>query len=227
MKRLLPWLVLPLLAAAFVGLTLAAPGEWREERELTAAGRPIPAARDSLSSVSSLTDTVPITVTDSVFIPQSITVTMGSSVVWTNHGSQTHRLASLSPGYRIFLPLVLRNYTTSLAGEQRSSDFQSPVPVPAARIEPRNSTVVPKTGTATKMDTLSPTDILVKDLTVSQFRELLRDTVAKVMQEFLGDPDAGLALRPAIQEHLRRSLTYEAAGGKMIPLRGKNYDNNS
>ncbi len=69
------------------------------------------------------------------------------------------------------------------------------------------------------MSTQAMAEVRVADLTVTRLKELIRDTVAKVLQEFLGDPDAGLELRPAIQEQLRRSLAYEAAGGKMLTLR--------
>ncbi|MGB9873136.1 MAG: cupredoxin domain-containing protein, partial [Anaerolineae bacterium] len=121
MKRLLPVIavVLTILAAAFVALaaqqmgqTLVAAAAPGERGGLRTAQEP---GRAGMLATLALTETVPITVTDSAFIPQAVTITVGSQVVWTNHGSQTHRIASLPPGYRLFLPLVLRNYAGGLA----------------------------------------------------------------------------------------------------------------
>ena len=44
------------------------------------------------------------------------------------------------------------------------------------------------------------------DLTVSEFKELLRETMAQSFTEMLGDPDEGLELREDFAEELRRSL---------------------
>lgn len=60
------------------------------------------------SSLSSVSSTVPVSITDAGFDPATITVTVGTTVVWTNHTQETVHLTSGQP-YRIYLPLVLRN----------------------------------------------------------------------------------------------------------------------
>lgn len=54
----------------------------------------------------------------------------------------------------------------------------------------------------------------IADLTVSQFKELIHDTVA----ELLTDPDERLVLRDHVAEKLRQSIKEAEAGGKTIPL---------
>jgi len=53
----------------------------------------------------------------------------------------------------------------------------------------------------------------VADLTVSEFRELCRDTFAQVVEEVLDDPDRGLALHDDVAKRLERSLAEVDAGG--------------
>jgi len=56
----------------------------------------------------------------------------------------------------------------------------------------------------------------VAEMTIPQFKALIRETVEEVLQEFLGDPDAGLQLKPEFEERLRRSKEYVASGGKLL-----------
>jgi len=46
----------------------------------------------------------------------------------------------------------------------------------------------------------------VSDLTIEQFRDLIKEAVQEQLAELLRDPDEGLALRPEFQERLERSL---------------------
>ena len=46
----------------------------------------------------------------------------------------------------------------------------------------------------------------ITDLTVEEFKELVRDTVVQTLQEMPGDPDEGLELREDFEQELRRSL---------------------
>ena len=46
----------------------------------------------------------------------------------------------------------------------------------------------------------------IGDLTVTEFKELLRETMAQSFTEMLGDPDEGLELREDFAEELRRAL---------------------
>ena len=56
----------------------------------------------------------------------------------------------------------------------------------------------------------------VADLTVSEFRELCRDTFAQVVEEVLDDPDRGLALDDEVARRLERSLANVDAGGTTV-----------
>ena len=42
----------------------------------------------------------------------------------------------------------------------------------------------------------------VKDLTVEEFRLLIRETVEAVLADLLADPDQGKELKPGLQEQL-------------------------
>jgi hypothetical protein len=46
----------------------------------------------------------------------------------------------------------------------------------------------------------------VSDLTIEQFRDLIKEAVQEQLAELLRDPDEGLALRPEFRERLERSL---------------------
>lgn len=57
----------------------------------------------------------------------------------------------------------------------------------------------------------------VADLSITEFRELLRAIVLQTMLELLGDPDAGLELREEFVETLRQSIASVEAGGELTP----------
>lgn len=57
----------------------------------------------------------------------------------------------------------------------------------------------------------------VKDLTVSEFRELIEQTVEQKLLELLGDPDEGLELREEVKARLKRTMTRERKGTSGIP----------
>ena len=59
---------------------------------------------------------------------------------------------------------------------------------------------------------------IVAELTVEEFKQIVEEAVERKLSEMLGDPDEGLELRPEIEQRLRRSLTYAAAGGKTLSL---------
>jgi len=58
----------------------------------------------------------------------------------------------------------------------------------------------------------------VAELTVDEFKRIIEEAIEQKLLEVLGDPDEGLELRPEIEERLRRSLSYVAAGGKTLSL---------
>ncbi len=57
----------------------------------------------------------------------------------------------------------------------------------------------------------------VADLTVEQFKDLMRQVVIQTLSEVLGDPDEGLELRDDIKARMQRSLAALQAGTKTIP----------
>ncbi|MCC7354342.1 MAG: hypothetical protein IT330_11350 [Anaerolineae bacterium] len=57
----------------------------------------------------------------------------------------------------------------------------------------------------------------VADLTIDEFKKLVRETVIQTLSEMLGDPDEGLELRDDFKIELQRSLAAIEAGGKTIP----------
>jgi len=57
----------------------------------------------------------------------------------------------------------------------------------------------------------------VADLTVEQFKDLMRQVVIQTLSEVLGDPDEGLELRDDIKVRMQRSLAALQAGTKTIP----------
>lgn len=56
----------------------------------------------------------------------------------------------------------------------------------------------------------------VADLTVDEFRDLVRSVVIQTLSEMLGDPDEGLELRDDFTEELLSSLDAVETGGKAI-----------
>ncbi len=61
-------------------------------------------------------------------------------------------------------------------------------------------------------------DPRVADLTIGEFKDLVRETVAESVAELFGDPDAGLPLREDFAEELRRSIADVRAGGQVSGL---------
>jgi len=57
----------------------------------------------------------------------------------------------------------------------------------------------------------------VADLTIDEFKSLIREVVTQTLAEMLGDPDEGLELRDDFRIALQRSLASVEAGGRTIP----------
>lgn len=57
----------------------------------------------------------------------------------------------------------------------------------------------------------------VADLTVDQFKALMREVVIQTLSEVLGDPDEGLELRDDIKVKMQQSLAAVEAGAEIIP----------
>lgn len=57
----------------------------------------------------------------------------------------------------------------------------------------------------------------VADLTIDEFKIMIKDVVNQTIVDLFNDPDEGLELREEIKIRLQRSLTEIEAGGKTIP----------
>ena len=60
----------------------------------------------------------------------------------------------------------------------------------------------------------------IADLTVVEFKQLVRETLSQSFAELLGDPDEGLALRDDFAKSRQRSLDEVSAGGPTRSLAG-------
>ena len=58
----------------------------------------------------------------------------------------------------------------------------------------------------------------IADLTVNEFKQLVRESVVQSIAGLLGDPDGGLRLRQDFAEELERSLAEVDAGGRTTSL---------
>ncbi len=57
----------------------------------------------------------------------------------------------------------------------------------------------------------------VADLTVDEFKKLIREVVIQTLAEVFGDPDEGLELNDEFRLELQRALAADEAGSKIIP----------
>ena len=53
----------------------------------------------------------------------------------------------------------------------------------------------------------------VSDLTIDEFRAIIRETVRQTLAEMLADPDDGLALQDGIEKALKHSVKAVQEGG--------------
>ncbi len=57
----------------------------------------------------------------------------------------------------------------------------------------------------------------VKNLTIEELKAVIGEVVEEKLRELLTDPDAGLALRPDVQERLLKDLQEPRREGENIP----------
>ncbi len=57
----------------------------------------------------------------------------------------------------------------------------------------------------------------VADLSIDDFKSLIRETVSQTIIDMLNNPDEGLELREDFSAKLRQSLAEVQTGGKTIP----------
>ena len=60
--------------------------------------------------------------------------------------------------------------------------------------------------------------LTIADLSVDQFKDLIRQVVVETLSDVLGDPDEGLELRDDIKVKIQQSLAAMQAGTKTIPV---------
>jgi hypothetical protein len=59
---------------------------------------------------------------------------------------------------------------------------------------------------------------LTTKITVEQLKKLIDNAVEEKLQDFLGDPDRGLSVRPEVLKELKASLAATRRGKRGIPL---------
>ena len=57
----------------------------------------------------------------------------------------------------------------------------------------------------------------IKDLTIEEFKLLIKETVTETIQSLLMDPDEGQQLKPEVKQELLNSLQRNQAGERGIP----------
>jgi len=61
-------------------------------------------------------------------------------------------------------------------------------------------------------------EVTVAEMTAVQLKMLVQSAVKETLQEILGDPDAGLELRPEFESRLRQAASYVASGGRLLSM---------
>lgn len=61
--------------------------------------------------------------------------------------------------------------------------------------------------------------ITVAEMTALQLKMLIRSTLKETLQEVLGDPDAGLELRPEFEDRLRHAVAYATSDGHLLSMK--------
>jgi hypothetical protein len=57
----------------------------------------------------------------------------------------------------------------------------------------------------------------VKDLSIEELRALIADVVEETLRDLIGDPDAGLELRPEVRERLLRTINQPRESRRTVP----------
>ena len=59
----------------------------------------------------------------------------------------------------------------------------------------------------------------IADLSVDEFKNLIREVVAETILDLLNDPDNGLELQESVVAQMQQSIAAVEEGGKTIPAR--------
>ena len=143
---------------------------------------------------------VSVSITESGLNPSTVTVTVGTAVVWTNHTQETVHLASGEP-HRIYLPLVLN-------GTGIGTVTMTPHPIRSA-------------GVTRQLDDWGGVNIAPDDsythtfTTVGNYPYYLvghPHGIGEVVVQPPPDPDFALGIQPLMQEVMQgQSVTYTVA----------------
>ena len=74
----------------------------------------------------------------------------------------------------------------------------------------------PRASATTAEETMGNTS--VAEMTALQLKTLIQSALKEALQEVLGDPDAGLELRPEFEERLRQTVSYVTSGGRLLSM---------
>jgi len=58
----------------------------------------------------------------------------------------------------------------------------------------------------------------VRDLSIEELRALIADVVEETLRDLVGDPDAGLELRPEVRERLLKTLSQPRESRRTVPV---------
>jgi hypothetical protein len=58
----------------------------------------------------------------------------------------------------------------------------------------------------------------VRDLSIEELRALIADVVEETLRDLVGDPDAGLELRPEVRERLLKTLNQPRESRRTVPV---------
>ena len=57
----------------------------------------------------------------------------------------------------------------------------------------------------------------VRDLSIEELRALIADVVEETLRDLVGDPDAGVELRPEVRERLLKTLNQPRESRRTVP----------
>jgi len=58
----------------------------------------------------------------------------------------------------------------------------------------------------------------IAEMSVAELRDLIDEVIEEKLEEVLGDPDAGLAIRPEVREQLLQQMKRVRKGDYGVPL---------
>ncbi|MCP4543882.1 MAG: hypothetical protein GY832_42755, partial [Chloroflexi bacterium] len=181
-----------------------------------AVSLPIYLPSTSWTETSIGASTVPVSITESGFDPATVIVTVGTTVEWTNRTGETQQIVANVGGYEIFLPLVLRNASSTLASVDAPSLTLNAVPLSfsAGGFDWSSGPLAPG-------ESYTYTFITTGDF--SYFLSAYPDLTGVVIVQEEAPPDFDISITPAVQtvtqgETTTYTVTLTAVGGFASPV---------